>query len=79
MVQRKASTLTTVNFPYQPMEFDQPLSLIDYYQAELEWRTLCMCEKIWDILDELEAIREILEYDSSPRPPTEFNLLQTQY
>ena len=61
------------------MEFDQPLSLIDYYQAELEWRMLCMCEKIWDILDELEAIREILEYDGSPRPPAEFNPLQTQY
>ena len=60
------------------MEFEEPLSQIDHYQAELEWRILCICEGIWDILDNLEATKEVLEYDNSPRPPAEFDPFQTQ-
>ena len=43
---KKGINLTTINFPYQPVEFDQLLSLIDYYQAELKWRTLHLQENL---------------------------------
>ena len=61
------------------MEFNQPLTQIDIYQNELEWRILLICEEIRNFLDELETIREALEYDNSPRPPAEFDPLRTQY
>ena len=58
---------------------EEPLSQIEIYQAELEWRILLLCEKIWNVLDELKAIKDILEYDNSPRPPAKFDPLQTRY
>ena len=59
------------------MEFSEPLSLLDYYLAELEWRFDMIFEQIWEIYDELGDIKEVLEYDdSSPSPPREFNPLQ---
>lgn len=59
------------------MDFPEPLSLIDYYLAELEWRFDLLFNQIWEIYDELGDIKEILEYDPSPRPPHEFDPLQT--
>ena len=59
------------------MEFDKSLSPIDCYLAELDWRILHICEGIWDILDDLEEYKEMLEYDGFPRPPAEFGQLQT--
>ena len=59
------------------MDFPEPLSILDYYLAELEWRFDCLLNQIWEIYDELGDIRDILEYDDSPRPPREFDPLQT--
>ena len=59
------------------MDFSEPLSLLDYYLAELEWRFDLLFNQIWEIYDELGDIKGILEYDPSPRPPWEFDPLQT--
>ena len=59
------------------MDFPEPLSLLDYYLAKLEWRYNLLFNQIWEIYDELGAIKEVLEYNASPRPPQEFDPLQT--
>ena len=59
------------------MDFSEPLTILDYYRAELEWRFDLLFNQIWEIYDELGDIKEALEYDSSPRPPREFDPLQT--
>ena len=59
------------------MDFSELLLQLDYYLAELEWRFDLLFNQIWEIYDELGDIKEILEYDPSPRPPQEFDLLQT--
>ena len=59
------------------MDFSELLLLLDYYLAELEWRFDLLFNQIWKIYDELGDIKEMLEYDTSPRPPQEFDPLQT--
>ena len=59
------------------MDFSEPLTILDYYLAELEWRFDLLFNQIWEIYNELGDIKEMLEYDPSPRPPREFDLLQT--
>ena len=59
------------------MDFPEPLSLVNYYLAELEWRFDLLFNQIWEIYDELGNIKEVLEYDPSPRPPQEFDPLRT--
>ena len=59
------------------MDFSEPLMILDYYLAELEWRFDLLLNQIWEIYDELGDIKEALEYDASPRPPHKFDPLQT--
>ena len=59
------------------MDFSEPLMILDYYLVELKWRFDLLFNQIWEIYDELEDIKEALKYDPSPRPPHEFNPLQT--
>ena len=59
------------------MDFSEPLSLLDYYLAELDWRFDLLFNQIWEIYDELGDIKEVLEYNTSPRPPCKFDPLQT--
>ena len=59
------------------MDFPEQLLLLDYYLAKLKWRFDLLFNQIWEIYDELGDIKEILEYNSSPRPPHKFNPLQT--
>ena len=59
------------------MDFSEPLTILDYYLAELKWRFDLLFNQIWEIYDELGDIKEALEYDPSPRPPREFDPLQT--
>ena len=59
------------------MDFSEPLTILDYYLAELEWRFDLLFNQIWEIYDELGDIKEALEYDPSPRFPCEFDPLQT--
>ena len=59
------------------MDFSEPLTILNYYLAELEWRFDLLFNQIWEIYNELGDIKEALEYDSSPRPPREFDPLQT--
>ena len=59
------------------MDFSKPLLLLDCYLAELEWRFDLLFNLIWEIYNELRDIKEVLEYDASPRPPFEFNPLDT--
>ena len=59
------------------MDFSEPLTILDYYLVELEWRFDLLFNQIWEIYDELGDIKEALEYDPSPRPLREFNPLQT--
>ena len=59
------------------MDFSEPLSLLDYYLAELDWRFDLLFNQIWEIYNKLGDIKEILEHDPSPRPPHEFDPLQT--
>jgi hypothetical protein len=64
------------------MDFPEPITVLDYYLAELDWRFDGLHELIYQIYDDLADIREILEYtpspeyDPSPRPPYEFDPLQ---
>ena len=51
------------------MDFSEPLTILDYYLAELKWRFDLLFNQIWEIYDELGDIKEALEYDPSPRPP----------
>ena len=50
------------------MDFSEPLSLLDYYLAELDWRFNLLFNQIWEIYNKLGDIKEILEYNPSPRP-----------
>ena len=59
------------------MDFSEPLTVLDYYLAEIEWRFDLLFNQIWEIYDELGDIKEMLEYDPSPRPPREFDPFQT--
>ena len=59
------------------MDFSELLLLLDYYLAELNWRFDLLYNQIWEIYDELGDIKEILEYNPSPRPPCKFDPLQT--
>ena len=52
------------------MDFPTPITIVDRYQAELEWRFNCFLDLIWEIIEELEDIKNVLEYDDSPRPPS---------
>jgi len=63
----------------ESMDFPDPPTLLDYYQAELEWRFDQLFNGIWEIYDELGDIKENLVYDGSPRPPAEFDPLHTYY
>ena len=53
------------------------MTQVDYFVAELDWRFVILMNGIWEILDDLADILEGLEYDGSPRPPYEFDPLQT--
>ena len=59
------------------MDFSEPLTILNYYLAELKWRFNLLFNQIWEIYDELGDIKETLEYNPSPRPPCEFDPLQT--
>ena len=59
------------------MDFPEQLSLLDYYLAKLERRFNLLFNQIWEIYDKLGDIKEVLEYNGSPRPPHEFDPLQT--
>jgi hypothetical protein len=59
------------------MDFPNPLSTLDYFLAELDWRFDLLSNQIWEIYDELGDIKEQLEYDGSPAPPHEFDPLRT--
>jgi hypothetical protein len=59
------------------MDFPNPLSQLDYDLAELEWRLNQLIDNIWKLIGDYEDLKEEWGYDSSPRPPYEFNLLQT--
>ena len=59
------------------MDFSEPLTVLDYYLTEMEWRFDLLFNQIWEIYDELGDIKEMLEYDPSPRPPREFDPFQT--
>ena len=59
------------------MDFSEPLTILDYYLAELEWRFGLLFNQIWEIYNELGDIKEALEYNPSSRPPHEFDPLQT--
>ena len=45
--------------------------------TELDRRFIEILNRIWEITDNLEDIREELEYDPSPAPPADFNPLCT--
>ena len=45
------------------MDFSEPLTILDYYLVELEWRFDLLLNQIWEIYDELGDIKEALEYD----------------
>ena len=57
------------------MDFPEPLSLLDYYTAELDWKFDWLIDQIWEFIEELKDIKEILEYDNAP--PPEFDPLRT--
>jgi hypothetical protein len=59
------------------MDFPNPITQLDYFLAELEWRFDRLLEDIWELIDECEELKEEWGYDSSPRPPREFDPLQT--
>ena len=59
------------------MDFPEPLSALDYFLDELDWRFDFLFNQIWEIYDELGDIKERLEYDGSPAPPNKFDPLQT--
>jgi hypothetical protein len=61
------------------MDFPDPPTLLDYHLAELEWRFDQIFNSIWEIYDELDDIKTDWGYDGSPRPPADFDPLQTIY
>jgi hypothetical protein len=61
------------------MDFPEPLSLFDYYTAELNWRFDWLIDRIWELIEEIEDIKEALEYDNDARPPAEFDPFRTVF
>lgn len=61
------------------MDFEdcEPLTVLDYYCAEIDWRIDMALTLVWEILDELADLLQVLNYDGSPRPPQEFDPFQT--
>ena len=53
-----------------------PMQLEDMIE-ELEERLLWIINGIWEVIDDLKAIKNELEYDPSPAPPIDFNPLRT--
>jgi hypothetical protein len=61
------------------MDFPTPLTLLDYFLAELEWRFNRLHEGIWELINDCEDLKEEWGYYPSPRPPHKFDPLQTLY
>jgi hypothetical protein len=59
------------------MNVQNPLTQLDYFLAELEWRFDRLCDEIWELIEVCEDLRAEWEYNLSPRPPRDVDPLQT--
>jgi hypothetical protein len=59
------------------MNVQNLLTQLDYFLAEIEWRFDRLCDEIWELIEVCEDLRAEWEYNSSPRPPRDFDPLQT--
>jgi hypothetical protein len=59
------------------MDSSNSRSQVDYFLVELEWRFDQLCDGIWELIEVCEDLKAEWEYDPSPRPPREFDPLQT--
>jgi hypothetical protein len=59
------------------MDFYGPVTLLEYQLDELEGRWDWIFNSFWEIKDLIDDIKEVLEYDPSPRPPADFDPFQT--
>ena len=44
---------------------------------EVEGRLLWILNRVWEVINDLQDIIDKLEYDPSPAPPADFDLLRT--
>jgi hypothetical protein len=59
------------------MNVQNPTTQLEYFLAELEWRFDRLCDEIWELIEVCEDLKAEWGYDSSPRPPRNFDPLQT--
>jgi hypothetical protein len=59
------------------MDSPNPMTQIDYFLVELEWWFDRLCDGIWDLIEACEDLKAEWGHDPSPRPPRDFDPLQT--
>jgi hypothetical protein len=61
----------------EPAVIQLPLSTLDNMKMEIAWRTADIQEKIWEVIDGIEQIKEEFGMNKEPLTPLHFDPLQT--
>ena len=61
----------------EPAEIQMPLSTLDNMKMEIAWRTAEIQEKLWEVIEGIEWIKDRYEMNKRPETPLDFDPLRT--
>jgi hypothetical protein len=61
----------------EPAVIQMPLSTLDNMKMEIAWRTADIQEKLWEVIEGIEWIKDRYEMHKRPDTPLDFDPLRT--
>jgi hypothetical protein len=61
----------------EPAVIPMPLSTLDNMKMEIAWRTADIQEKLWEVIEGIEWIKDRYEMHNRPSTPLDFDPLRT--
>ena len=61
----------------EPAVIQMPLSTLDNMKMEIAWRTADIQEKLWEVIEGIEWIKDRYEMHKRPDTPLNFDPLRT--